>query len=193
MSASQRGFTLLEILIALLIFAILSVTATMVLHSVFNSRARTQAAADRLVELQLAKSVIDQDFQQIITVLAVQGQDPVVYGKLHAISFVRDGYLNPEGQLPRSQLLHITYALSHSRLIRQTWEIPRKHITHQVILHGLSDFSIRYLDHLKHWQRTWPITSHLQSMPMAIELTIRMQHGGLWQLLYLPPSGMPAS
>ncbi len=192
MFVKARGFTLIEILFALLIFAILSVTATLVLHSVFNSRARTQTAADRLAQLQVAKSVLDQDFNQIITVLAAQGHDPVIYGHQHSVSFNRGGYLNPEARLARSQLLHVSYSLSHSELVRQPWEIPHLDVTQQVLLTEVNGLSIRYLDTFKHWQKTWPIGSRWQAVPLAIEVNVQLQQQGLWRLLFLPPSGMPS-
>jgi len=51
---NARGFTLLELLIALAVFAILSVMAYRGLTAVGEARARVEAQAEALAALQLA-------------------------------------------------------------------------------------------------------------------------------------------
>ena len=61
-----HGFTLLELLIALAIFGLLSVMSYSGLTSVLDQHARTDAAADRLGELQKIYLLMQRDFEQIV-------------------------------------------------------------------------------------------------------------------------------
>ncbi len=67
-SAHRRagGFTLLELLIALAIFGLLSVMSYSGLKSVLDQHAGTDEAADRLGELQKLYLVMQRDIEQIV-------------------------------------------------------------------------------------------------------------------------------
>ncbi|MDD3518574.1 MAG: type II secretion system minor pseudopilin GspJ [Chromatiales bacterium] len=62
----NRGFTLLEVLIALAIFAAVAAMAYGGLRSVLEARAATDAAAARLAELQIALTLIGRDVEQFV-------------------------------------------------------------------------------------------------------------------------------
>ena len=53
MTTGQRGFTLLELLVSLAIFAILGVAAYAGLDAVLNAKDRIEAKADQLGRLQM--------------------------------------------------------------------------------------------------------------------------------------------
>ena len=78
----QTGFTLLEVMVAIAVFATLSVMAYGGLHVVLDSRQQVQAVAERIGRLQLALSLIGRDLSQ------------------SAMRPVRDGY---GGSLPPMQ------------------------------------------------------------------------------------------
>ncbi len=63
-TAAARGFTLLELLVALSVFAVVSMMAYGGLQSVLETRARVQAEGERLGELQLALGVMTRDLSQ---------------------------------------------------------------------------------------------------------------------------------
>jgi len=62
----QRGFTLLELMVAMAIFAILAVAGWQVFDSVNRARERAQFHADNLAVLQYAYLQLQQDMGQII-------------------------------------------------------------------------------------------------------------------------------
>ncbi|NYQ85965.1 GspJ family T2SS minor pseudopilin variant LspJ, partial [Escherichia coli] len=62
----NKGFTLIEILIALTVFAILATITSSTLYYAFNTRTRVNAQAERLNALQLAISIIQQDTSQTV-------------------------------------------------------------------------------------------------------------------------------
>lgn len=69
----QRGFTLLELLVAMAIFAMLAVAGWQVFDSVNRARERAQLQADNLAVLQYAYLQLQQDMGQIIAY-----QNPIV-------------------------------------------------------------------------------------------------------------------
>lgn len=62
----QRGFTLLELMVAMAIFAMLAVAGWQVFDSVNRARERSQLQADNLAVLQYAYLQLQQDMSQII-------------------------------------------------------------------------------------------------------------------------------
>ena len=62
----NKGFTLLEILIALFIFTILSMMLVKSLHSVIDLSSRTDQHATRLRQMQMALLILSRDIEQIV-------------------------------------------------------------------------------------------------------------------------------
>ena len=71
---SQRGFTLLELMVAMAIFAMLAVAGWQVFDSVNRARERAQFHADNLAVLQYAYLQLQQDMGQIIPYQAINVQ-----------------------------------------------------------------------------------------------------------------------
>ena len=70
----QRGFTLLELMVAMAIFAMLAVAGWQVFDGVNRARERAQFHADNLAVLQYAYLQVQQDMGQIIPYQAVTTQ-----------------------------------------------------------------------------------------------------------------------
>ena len=70
----QHGFTLLELMVAMAIFAMLAVAGWQVFDSVNRARERAQFHADNLAVLQYAYLQLQQDMGQIIAYQAPGGQ-----------------------------------------------------------------------------------------------------------------------
>ena len=75
---SQNGFTLLELMVAMAIFAMLAVAGWQVFDSVNRARERAQFHADNLAVLQYAYLQLQQDMGQIIPYQAVNTQNTSV-------------------------------------------------------------------------------------------------------------------
>src|SRR5690625_440889 len=111
----HNGFTLLELLIALSIFALVSVIVFTGLQSSLDSRERTNLRADRLIEVQRALNCLRQDLEQAVP-RAIRDQmgdfDPknAFQQTLDGIAFTRGGRSNPLG-LERSSLERLGYSL----------------------------------------------------------------------------------
>ena len=70
----QRGFTLLELMVAMAIFAVLAVAGWQVFDSVNRARERAQFHADQLATLQYAYLQIQQDMAQMVPYHSLMAQ-----------------------------------------------------------------------------------------------------------------------
>lgn len=121
----SAGFTLIEVIIAMSIFAIVAILAYSGLHSVIMSKTNTEASLERLQELQMTMLTLSSDLQQ----LSNRQAHDALGGTLHALStqssellieFTRSGWRNP-ANLQRSSLQRVAYQLKDDSLIRIYW------------------------------------------------------------------------
>ena len=138
----QRGFTLLELMVAMAIFAMLAVVGWQVFDSVNRARERAQYHADNLAVLQYAYLQIQQDMGQVIAYQSPSAQDPstnntanpatttndatiataVPFMSLDSehINFVRFADPDPRYQSSPS-VQHVEYIFADQQLIRRQY------------------------------------------------------------------------
>ena len=63
---SPQGFTLIELIISVGIFALLATISYALLGTVIETKARTQARMERLAALQKTMQIMERDFSQAI-------------------------------------------------------------------------------------------------------------------------------
>ena len=126
--SGQQGFTLLEILIALAIFAIMSMMAYAGLAAILDARASTVPRAQQLAELQTTLYLLNEDLSQIINrsirdelgttepAFSVgRGNEIVVFTR------TVPAWSNDAGT---NSLLRVSYSLEKDVLYRQVWSLP---------------------------------------------------------------------
>jgi len=199
----QRGFTLIEIIIALFISAVMLAIGYAAIEQALRDRDGITTAQTRVTEIQRGMRIIAQDFAQII---ARPARDLSGNGDLIAavyatgtdttlITFTRAGWSNPAGiQRPAEQ--RVMYAFVDGQLVRDYWLAvdpalnaePRE----RVIFTKLKSVEIRFLDPVsRNWRTQWPaiisnngpvtagsIDVTLRPRPLAIELTIEFEDWG---------------
>ena len=164
-SIKQQGFTLLELLIASIIFAIMAVMAYGGLDNVMSNSESAQQALKRLQQIQQSVSVLNRDFSQIVP-RPVRDEFGNLQPFLSAgnnidnlIELSRGGRVNPANLL-RSSLLRIAYQFDDEKLVRLQWpQMDRAQETEAkktVLLDNLDEVTIRFLDQNAEWQEQWP-------------------------------------
>ena len=201
---TRNGFTLLEILIALLIFVILSIVTTTTLYMVFSSRDKVNIQADRLKQLQMALSIIERDIEQFDNrqVHVNQWQfKPSLLGKVDYLEFTRGGIFTPLVDNPHSSLQRIALLYKNHQLIRRTWprlDTPNnKNYSDRVLLDNIKSFQFGYLDkHLSVLSEinnaTLNVTQQQQksvALPKAIQINLSFKTWGKMSLLFILPEG----
>lgn len=108
---TQRGFTLLELVVALAIFALLGVGAYRVLSGALVANDRAAARDDEFRRLQKAVRTLEADLAQTVE-RSVRGDygdaEPVFVGTADSLTLTRAGWPNPWGA-KRSTLQRVDY------------------------------------------------------------------------------------
>lgn len=194
-SFKQQGFTLLELLIASIIFAIMALMAYGGLENVIANSKASEQALKRLQQVQQCVSVINRDFSQIIQ-RGIRDE----YGNNmpflaagnnidNLIELSRGGRVNP-ANLPRSSLLRVAYRFDDKKLVRLQWpqldRAQNMEAKQTELLDNMESVSIRFLDEKAEWHEQWPPlsagsggTSGAAAIkPVAIEIVMQLTDWG---------------
>lgn len=188
--ARAAGFTLLELLIAIAVFAIMAALAYGGLSSVLRARETTAAAASRLRALQQTMLLLGRDLDQALP-RSIRDQygdvKPALYGGADWIEFTHGGWANPTGAL-RSELQRVAYTVRDKKLVRDNWQVldraPDSKPYEATLLGGVKSLALRYLDANGAWQESWPpqqqqsTTPQQLPLPRAVEVTLDLDHWG---------------
>ena len=187
------GFTLLELLVAVAIFAVLSAMAYGGLSSVIDNSQQTETSMQRLQQVQLAMLKISRDFTQLaqrnIRDEYGNSKDYVLTGEGGDIfiEFTRGGRRNP-AELQRSHLQRVAYKLEDNQLSRLDW--PHLDRTREmqpyesVLLDQVENAGVRFLDKNNEWHDEWPPLNAVSQEGddsetlSAIEFTLELQDWG---------------
>jgi len=197
----SRGFTLLELLIAMAVFSILSLMAYNGLDSIITTKTHTEQVSKRLVKLQQAFMFIGRDIEQTVSRSVRDGfgeLQPAMRGSTfgsEVLTLTRAGYSNPL-QLTRSHLQRVAYKLVDDKLLRLSWKMLDQDFTQQPQLQELLDkvekVEIRFFDRQSQLQGQWPSGFGENDniiLPRAVEFKIILEDMGEVRRLYNVPQG----
>ncbi|HIO91337.1 MAG TPA: type II secretion system protein GspJ [Leucothrix mucor] len=181
----SSGFTLLELLIAMVIFSTMSLMAYGGLHSVLTSNRVTQEYEADLKALQRTMMFLEKDIRQLAARPRHAGYNEILpavqtdLGLDGILEFTRSGNPNPAGKL-RSSLQRVRYVLDKGELQRWSWELV-DHLDAKPIIMPLmgsvEQISFRYMGGNKQWQDDW-IVKNKSELPRAIEININHKRWG---------------
>ncbi|TWX73054.1 type II secretion system protein GspJ [Colwellia sp. C1TZA3] len=182
MAKRSQGFTLLEVLIAIAIFSVISMASFSIFETVINSDTATKARTDRINELQRGFLIIERDMLQIARrSVRLNGEAPLS-GFLHtdndsfttseqAIAFVRHGWTNPGLLLPRSDMQSVAYQLNESTVERVHFNFVDAVLGEEPKVRPLIS-QVEKLNFEFYDGKKWQKTLQEQSLPMAIAIEI---------------------
>lgn len=191
--------TLLEVLVAMAVFAVLSVIAYSGLRAVLDAREAALDQAQALSGLQRALSWMGGDLEEMVArpIRDAYGDSrPALDGSSNGyLEWTRAGWSNPAGHL-RSSLQRVAYRLEDGRLLRSVWYVlDRAQDTEpeeSVMLEGVRSFRYRMLDAGRDWQEDWPThrdREPMRSLPLAVEVILDTERwGSIRRLVPLPGS-----
>ena len=182
-----RGFTLLELLVAVALFAVVSALTYSGLMSVLQARAQTAQSAARLTAVQQAVSFLVRDLRQVADrpirdeygdvrppLFAAPQHDPT-------LELTRGGWSNPTG-VPRSALQRVAYRVEDDHLERVSWNVldraPGTTPYRARVLDGVLGLRLRFLDQQRQWLESWPALAAdgtaVAGLPLAVEVTLEL-------------------
>ena len=149
----ESGFTLVEMLVALFAFAILSAASTAVLTSAFRAKRGIDTSIASVEDLAVLDTLLRQDFDNLSlrpTRDAFGAREPIslqLYAPDNAlIRFTRTGRANPEGLAPRGDLMRVSYHLEDGQLIRRSPALPTPStdtpVTERIMLSGIRNLEL---------------------------------------------------
>ncbi len=191
---TQNGFTLLEILIALFIFTIVSIIMVTAMHTVFTTQSATEKQAGRLAKLQIALLFVSRDLEQTINrpITNTTGKKEGLIGTRNTLTFTHAGVANPQGKMLRTTLQRTRYRLEKESLIRDTWptldQVNKSIPNSRVLLTDVTELYFEYLDDKNHFQKFWPPSDSSQSVMLkAIRVSLTLKNWGKISQFYLIP------
>jgi len=198
-----RGFTLLELLVALFVSAVMFTIGYAGLTQVAGNRAELVAAQRNLGELQRAVRVLGNDLSQIdprpVRDELGRAVSPAIIaapGTPSPLAFTRGG--RPlTSTWTRSSLQRIEYLIENGMLVRLSWQVLDKAqgtlASRRVLLRGVRSMKLRFLDAGGQWLDDWPAPgvapaqAGLRLRPRAIEVILETEaYGPIRRLIEVP-------
>ncbi len=196
----QRGFTLIELAVAILIVAVIAALGYGTISQAAKSHEMLKDQQTQLLNLQNTVRILEQDFIQAAPrpVRQAVGDDPPQLafagappGTQPVVALTRDGWSNPAG-LQRPGLQRVAYFLENGTLRREYWNVLDPTLASTTVKHNLMEhvksFSLRYMDVNHNWQPQWPPSTNcqgcasqeqaLRQRPLAVEITIETEAWG---------------
>jgi len=198
----QRGFTLLEILVATVILAVMGVIAYRGIAEARVAVANADGHLDRLREVQRAVHLIVTDFRTLTRrpvresigdgVRATLLRDP------NAVSLVElshAGWPNGAGT-PRGTAQRVIYRLEEGKLVREHWNVMDATLATPPVKRELIDrverVEFRYMTPGREWIAEWPQFGNTRDLgfytrPLAVEVTLVLaDYGEIRRLVEVP-------
>lgn len=208
-SRTTKGFTLIEILVALLIFAIVGVLAAMSLKTIINTHRKLKTVDQQLLQLQISMTLMRRDLMQVID-RKIQDANGNLAAAFVApgstkIIFTRTGLLNPLNMHRQSNMQRVGYVLQGDKLVRLTWDVldqpSDEKPESQVILSGVQSLSWQFVTDEGSTSDVWPLSvgstmqQELKSdLPKVVLLVMQLKNEGVVQGVFpIPARGVYVS
>ncbi len=202
----QSGFTLLELLVAMGVFAVIGAMALGGLNTVVGQETLAREQADRLATLQRALRLMATDFgsadpRYVRDVLGMTHELPLLAEGRgdYLIRLTRGGWPNPAKLPHRGTLQRVQYRLDDGKLLREYWPVldlgalgqpPRA----EELLTGVNDVKLLFYDASQgsgEWLQQWPPLRNAGGTPLgrpkAIQIKLDLEDWGVIERLIEVP------
>ena len=189
-----HGFTLLEVLVAVVIFGIISVLAYGGFNQLSAQSTIVETNAVRTRAIQATVQRMTEDFamlepRPVREPLGEQIEPALRAGGTRTdtlLDLTRSGWTNPAG-LTRSTLQRVTYRLQDNKLERAYWNALDRTMTTEpttaVLVDKVKTASFRFMDQHQAWHEQWPPLGYsgadaARLRPIAVEITLDLEDWG---------------
>ena len=195
----QSGFTLMEILVALFIFAVVGLISAQLLGRTVNAYELLDDRGQRLGQIHRAMLVVERDMLQFRNrpIRMAQGEPlpALMIGDEGALSMTRGGWRNPL-QRPRSELQRVGYRMQDEKLVRAYWSVLDRRGDEepisQTLLEGVEELEFFAVDQNGEEHKFWPPNAGQGAGQLKIAglvLRVSMVPLGIVERVWEVPSG----
>ena len=195
----QSGFTLMEILVALFIFAVVGLISAQLLGRTVNAYEVLDDRGQRLGQIHRAMLVVERDMLQFRNrpIRMAQGEPlpALMIGDEGALSMTRGGWRNPL-QRPRSELQRVGYRMQDEKLVRGYWSVLDRRGDEepisQTLLEGVEELEFFAIDQNGEEHKFWPPKAGQEAGQLQIAglvLRVSMVPLGIVERVWEVPSG----
>ena len=195
----SSGFTLIEVLISISIFSILSALAYGALNQSLSTSDKLSEKIDRNQAIQKGIRIIEQDLMQLAkrpirSEIGNTEINALTTNKVngYAVEFSRHGWANRLGS-KRSTLQRVAYNHIDNKLIRYHWNVLDKTYSNQIdtneLFDNLDEVTFLFMKDNNEWIKEWPPIEFIQDesraiLPNAIKITFMFNDlGEIYRLL----------
>jgi len=166
---NQKGFTLLEVMVAIAIFAVIGLGCSQVLDRVITTKTQIEERSAQLRQLQRGVWLLARDIRSIVDrpVRNTIGEQEHAVTSLVAgypLLLTRNGWANPLGE-KRSTQQRVGYVVEpteegNNALVRYYWSVldqaPNSEPRRQVLLENINYFEVQFIDTQGNQEFHWP-------------------------------------
>ncbi len=188
----QPGFTLIEVLVAMAIFGVLSTLAYMTLGQTLSNSDMLTERMDRLQSIQRTMSYLSTELLQAAPRSIrgdLGGSQPALisdFGAEFALQLTHNGWPNSAG-VPRSTQQRSAYRIEDDELIRYHWNVLDRTVNNipvaTVLLDNIESLTFRFLRQNGEWVEQWPPTGSQSTastnlLPRAVTIVLVLPDEG---------------
>ena len=187
-TTKQQGFTLIEVMIAMAIFAMLSLLAYQILSASVKNSEIAQEHTARLNEIQTAFSLLERDLIQILPRQS-NTEEAFLSTTETSLRFTTIGSYGAAEPLSASDLAQVEWSITDHALTRSVNPQPSPSLSDASTLSTLTMLTgVRTL-HWRFYSTGWTDRwSEASTFPAAIELVVTLEDMGEIRRLFLLPA-----
>lgn len=187
----NKGFTLIELMVAVIIFSVISVISYRTLASLVTTKDVIEAAQQKWTGVGNAVNWLDSAWNRSIP-LVVRDENgillPAIIGKDHLdgkfdsqVELTASGYIGDPtyGSLPPKRL---GFRFADGKLYLVTWPVLNRVLTTEprldILMNNITGFEVNFLYSDRQWRPIWPPAGvNLDQMPLGLKVKITMKTG----------------
>ncbi|MEE4639539.1 MAG: type II secretion system minor pseudopilin GspJ [Wenzhouxiangella sp.] len=182
--SGTRGYTLIEVLIAVSVFAILAGSVYLALSALSEAAFVQRERSRDLADLQLTATRLEADLRQLVSrpVRRADGDlAPALAGQRARFAATRAGWINLADQR-RSQLQRFGWFRQGQGLVREfqpvTDSVGGNAAQSEVVLEGVDGFELAYRSMDGSWLDQWPPEAAPDALPSAVRYRLQTARFG---------------